>query len=173
MYNFEKLTTLKEPFFHVFFSKQTDVDSLLHYFKKKFKNGSFINCISGKECRTLSELFDTFQRAFEFPDYFGHNWAAFDECINDLGWLPAERYILIIRDFDCLLDEEPTDQKLFLKVLYDTSKEWAVGREYGALITKPTPFHVIFHCDTDKKDILLKQLGATDILMDEIHKTEI
>ena len=21
---------------------------------------------------------------FEFPDYFGNNWAAFDECINDL-----------------------------------------------------------------------------------------
>jgi hypothetical protein len=28
-----------------------------------------------------------FAASFQFPYYFGENWPAFDECINDLSWL--------------------------------------------------------------------------------------
>ncbi|WP_083389754.1 barstar family protein [Trichormus sp. NMC-1] len=30
----------------------------------------------------------------EIPTYFGANWDAFDECITDLTWCPAQRYVI-------------------------------------------------------------------------------
>ena len=37
---------------------------------------------------TREELHSLLARALEFPDYYGHNWDAFDECIRDVS-LPA------------------------------------------------------------------------------------
>src|SRR5690349_7388606 len=54
--------------------------------------------VNGANARTVDELFDEFAEKLEFPDYFGRNWAAFDECIADLEWLPADGYLLIIRN---------------------------------------------------------------------------
>ena len=51
--------------------------------------------IAGKE-----ELLDALAAALEFPDYFGGNWDALEEVLRDLGWLPAEGYVLVVRDGD-------------------------------------------------------------------------
>jgi len=42
----------------------------------------------------------------QFPWYFGENWPAFDECIRDLSWLPADVYTLIITDSLAVLSEQ-------------------------------------------------------------------
>jgi ribonuclease inhibitor len=34
--------------------------------------------------RTPQELHDLLGEAFRFPDYYGRNWDAFDECIRDV-----------------------------------------------------------------------------------------
>ena len=33
-----------------------------------------------------------------FPDYFGHNWDALEECLNDLAWLATARGYLLVWD---------------------------------------------------------------------------
>ncbi|HIX44475.1 MAG TPA: barstar family protein [Candidatus Kurthia intestinigallinarum] len=40
--------------------------------------------IDGKDCLSTKALFKTFSKKLAFPDYFGKNWDAFNECINDL-----------------------------------------------------------------------------------------
>ncbi|QIS02446.1 hypothetical protein F5X71_09020 [Nocardia brasiliensis] len=48
--------------------------------------------VRGQRMRTTTELFAEFAAAFQFPWYFGQNWAAFDECMTDLDdWLPPVR----------------------------------------------------------------------------------
>ena len=36
---------------------------------------------------TSHNVFAFYSKALSFPDYFGWNWDAFDECITDLSWL--------------------------------------------------------------------------------------
>ena len=77
-----------------------------------------------------------------FPDYFGGNWNAFDECINDLSWLTSEQYVILISKTDKLLVNDNENFEVLINILSDTCMEWAEGREYGELITFPTPVHV-------------------------------
>jgi RNAse (barnase) inhibitor barstar len=56
--------------------------------------------------RTVNSLFDEIAASFQFPWYFGENWDALDECLNDLAWLPARSYLLGIMDASQVLSEE-------------------------------------------------------------------
>ncbi len=63
--------------------------------------------------RTLSGVFDEFAAALQFPPYFGENWGAFDECIEDLEWLPATGYLLLLIDAtELLVDEENAEKHM-------------------------------------------------------------
>ena len=37
--------------------------------------------------KSKDEIFSFYSSALSFPDYFGWNWDAFDECIHDISWL--------------------------------------------------------------------------------------
>ena len=71
--------------------------------------------ISGKKCKTKAGLLDEFSRVFSFPDYFGHNWDALEECLADLDWVPAKGYLVLVTDADQVLtkpDEEDDLKRL-------------------------------------------------------------
>src|SRR5437879_2485828 len=62
-----------------------------------------VRVLRGQKMSTPAGLFDEFAAALQFPYYFGENWNAFDECINDLEWLRSSAYLLIIVNADQLL----------------------------------------------------------------------
>src|SRR5512141_2646524 len=60
-------------------------------------------------------LFDAFAKALKFPEHFGKNWDAFNDCLSDLAWLDGKGWVLILTncrpfatknaaDFDVTLD---------------------------------------------------------------------
>ena len=51
---------------------------------------SGVGIIAPTGLNTSHDVFAFYSRALAFPDYFGWNWNAFDECIHDLSWLGAE-----------------------------------------------------------------------------------
>lgn len=44
------------------------------------------HAVNGESIKDKAAFLATFARALHFPAYFGHNWDAFEECLNDLSW---------------------------------------------------------------------------------------
>jgi RNAse (barnase) inhibitor barstar len=89
----------------------------------KGKN-TFIASIDGKLCNRLDFFLEEIGRVFNFPDYYGKNMNALNDCLNDLEWLQKENYILIINNFEFFFKENEDDKFYILKFLKDVSKEW-------------------------------------------------
>ncbi|ADI37989.1 barstar family protein [Waddlia chondrophila] len=112
----------------------------------------------------LDDLYREFAAAFKFPDYFGYNFNALDECITDLEWLPADGYLLVIKNSDRLLSKEPNDiLESFLSILDSAGEEWATpivqGEDWDR---EEVPFHVLLELDKGKVPSFqsrLKNLG--------------
>lgn len=177
---FNKFTNLSDHYFHLITGSRRDADNfcgrLTFYDPSKF----IVRMIRGRKALTVNDLYNEFAAALQFPYYFGENWAAFDECINDLGWIPsvnkiypAKAYILIISDIDKVLLHEEADFKILITILKNTVKEWTEGRNYNpSFPTPPTPFHIVFHCEEDKKISALKQLTNAELKDIAIHEIE-
>jgi len=102
-----------------------------------------LRVIQGAKCQTTAGLLTECARALDFPDYFGHNWDALEECLTDLEWLPAKGYILLITDAAHLLPDDDEEYETFLEILRDAGEAWGNGQaEMGA--RRATPFHVLF-----------------------------
>jgi len=76
--------------------------------------------VTSKEA-LLEELY----QRLRFPEYFGSNWDALDECIRDLSWLPTGPVVL--KHHDLPLAGDVDGQKTYLSILRDAvEKKWAV-----------------------------------------------
>lgn len=110
--------------------------------------GYALRTIQGKKCRTPSGLFNEFALALAFPDYFGHNWDALEECLADLEWLPAKGYILLISDTQAVLPEAEEDYDTLLEILDDAGEAWSKGHTAEG---RSAPFHVVFIIEEQDK----------------------
>ena len=95
--------------------------------------------------RTVTAMFDEFSAVLQFPDYFGENWPAFDECLSDLSWMPSHRYVLIIPGAEEVLADEPrVESEVLRDVLVRAGEAWARPVSTGEAWDRPSvPFHVI------------------------------
>jgi len=110
--------------------------------------GFALRTIHGTHCRTTSGLFQEFAQALDFPDYFGHNWDALEECLADLEWLPAKGYILLITDAEAVLPQDEEEYETFLEILDDAGEAWSKGQTVNG---QSAPFHVFFAVAEHKK----------------------
>jgi RNAse (barnase) inhibitor barstar len=112
--------------------------------------GLALKVIKGRHCKTPATLFAEFARALAFPDYFGHNWDALEECLTDLEWLPAKGYVLLITDATHVLSNDETEYETFLEILRDAGEAWGSGQA-GMGSKRATPFHVLFAVSEQEK----------------------
>ncbi len=76
-----------------------------------------------------------------FPEYFGHNWDALEECLADFEWLPAKGYILLITDAHAVLPDDEEEYETLLEVLSDAGEAWSKGQTADG---RRAPFHAFF-----------------------------
>jgi RNAse (barnase) inhibitor barstar len=67
------------------------------------------------------ELLQCIAARLNFPEYFGCNWDALDECLADLSWLQT-RKVYIWHD-DIPLTKEPDEVRRYLQVLQGVQRE--------------------------------------------------
>ena len=66
--------------------------------------------------------------AMAFPEWYGHNWDALLDCLADLGWRPAEGYVVILEHCDRIHGMAEADFVQTLQVFENAANEW---REQG------------------------------------------
>lgn len=90
--------------------------------------------LDGRSARNKRSFLQTAADAMSFPSYFGHNWDAFEECINDLAWTPAPGYVLLYDHVWWLACAHQEDWQIARSILQTTCQQWA---------TRNTPFIVL------------------------------
>jgi hypothetical protein len=108
------------------------------------RHGTVVRRVRGHRCRTKQTLLAEWARAFAFPPYFGHNWDAFEECLTDLDWLPAQCYIAIVSDASDVLPQDDASFATFVELLGHVATEWATPQQ-GERTHPSIAFRVLFH----------------------------
>ena len=80
----------------------------MHFTKKlpDFTEKTFVAELSGKKCATLRSFYGQVAKALHFPDYFGKNLDALDECLADLSWIEQKEVALTVREAALFLKKE-------------------------------------------------------------------
>lgn len=73
-------------------------------------------------------LLQAIATAMGFPEWFGHNWDALLDCLADLGWRPADGYVVILEHCDGIHGRAEADFVAALQVIEEAANEW---REQG------------------------------------------
>jgi RNAse (barnase) inhibitor barstar len=75
------------------------------------------------EIRSARHLHEVLSRTFNFPEYYGCNWDAFDECIREVDLPPTVE----LSGFAELRQHLPREADLLQKCLEDVTSEQANG----------------------------------------------
>ncbi len=73
-------------------------------------------------------LLDRIAQSFEFPDWFGHNWDALQDCLTDMSWQPAEGYVMILENCDAFRADHSEDFETVLRVFGSAADFWREER---------------------------------------------
>jgi len=76
-----------------------------------------------KFVNTKYDIFNIFSETLNFPDYFGDNWDALEECINDLEWLKSKNMVILISNITHIKAKEFL--KTFIDILVDAHNHWS------------------------------------------------
>lgn len=144
--NNDRLFAIGSPNFYITAIGESEFATLYLQLTNSYKKAA-IRMIRGIKCRMLDDFYNEVGAALQFPYYFGENWPAFDECINDLEWMPGDAYLLLISQANLLLSREPTEFSVLMRILLNTCVEWLTPNKYGERDLPSTAFHVIFQCE--------------------------
>lgn len=75
--------------------------------------------------RSKDDLLAAIGKALRFPDWFGHNLDALTDCLADMGWLPAEGYVVILEHCDGIHARAENDFLAVMQAFQDVAVEWS------------------------------------------------
>ncbi len=81
--------------------------------------------IDGSNIVDRASLFHQFTTTMQFPEYFGHNWDALEDCLTDLFHEDAvNRQIIILDRLDNFAIDDPHQWSMLLDICRSTVKYW-------------------------------------------------
>jgi RNAse (barnase) inhibitor barstar len=92
------------------------------------RNYAFFH-IEGRNIARKEQLMNAAATALRFPQHFGSNWDALEECLTDLEWVDGEGYVLYYDHIDALLEAHPDQFETLVEILRDAVASW---KEDGA-----------------------------------------
>ena len=87
--------------------------------------------------RTKNQLLDAFAKALKFPEQFGKNWDALNDCLTDLVWLDGKGWVVILINCQSFAASHEEDFALLLDLLEGVAVSWKEdGKPFWALVQK-------------------------------------
>ena len=81
--------------------------------------------IDGNTTQHIADFYTQIAKDLHFPDYFGKNLDALNDCLGDLSWLEHNQVHIVLTHYDKFLSAEPKDVRWnVLHILNDAAKTW-------------------------------------------------
>ncbi len=78
--------------------------------------------------RDKSGLLTALALALDFPDWFGGNWDALQDCLGDLSWKTSPGYVLVVEHCQDIAKHAPADFATLLDLLAAAGDGWREQR---------------------------------------------
>lgn len=69
-------------------------------------------------------LLDAVAAAFQFPDWFGGNWDALEDCLTDLSWNKAGGYVALFEHAAGLAKHAPHELATAVEIFESVAEYW-------------------------------------------------
>ena len=91
-------------------------------------NGFFVFRVDLRAARNKDDLLACIGEAMIFPEWYGYNYDALADCLADLGWRPAEGYLVLLEHCDAIRVKDESALVTTLQVFRGAANAW---REQG------------------------------------------
>lgn len=82
------------------------------------------------------DLLEAIATALKFPEWFGDNWDALEDCLTDLSWLKARGYVLVLEHCAELGKHAPRELDVAVDVFESVAEYWQEqNRPFWALFS--------------------------------------
>src|SRR5687767_9260567 len=129
-----------------------------------------IRRVRGRKSSGLQEFMNEAGAALQFPYYFGENWDAFVECIQELSGIRETRVLVVIEGADAALVSSERDFRLLLESLSEASEFWrgqTVDTQAG---TRSFSFHTLLACSPGAMAVLEARVKTTGVPFSILEK---
>ena len=86
--------------------------------------GCLVQRVDLAQVRNKNEMLDAIGKALGFPEWFGHNWDALNDCLLDMGWRPAEGYVTLLDHCDGIHGRAEADFVSLMQTFQSAAEEW-------------------------------------------------
>jgi len=117
--------------------------------------------LRGARCPTRQRVFDEWAAALQFPSYFGYNWAAWDEMVRDLEWLPAPVYALFLTRTEELLARDDEEFGTLTSILARIARDGV--RTQVDVGWEPALLRVVYHASPGHYEEVLARLRRAGV----------
>lgn len=80
--------------------------------------------VEGRNIARKEQFLNHAATALHFPEHFGQNWDALEECLTDLEWVDADGYLLYYDHIDAFLSAQPEQFETLIEILRDAVQSW-------------------------------------------------
>ncbi len=132
------------------------MDSLLTLLPNCKRAGIFRSAIAGDEiiaaattaglqvyridlgkARSKNQLLDAFAKVLNFPEQFGKNWDALNDCLSDLAWLDGKGWVVILSNCQPFATSHEEDFATLLDLLEGVTVSWKEdGKPFWVIVQK-------------------------------------
>lgn len=76
-------------------------------------------------CTGKAEFLERMATALALPGWFGYNWDAFADCLNDLSWLDAPGHVIVLTHADDFRLGDSEGFAVAIEILAEAAAAWA------------------------------------------------